>query len=352
MNKRIFITTRYPISAQHGRPPIEFLEQLVDTLDALPDDVFSENEFYDIYAVIKGVLGPYISLKHRKAVMCEVLRVQAGFESDWRWDAGVDITNHHSLAHIESEETGAFQVSFDSTGIRQSALLDFAIQRGIGTAEEFITEMKTDHKLAVEYCARLLRINTTWCGTIKDPSKVISHVRRDAVEEFETLLTLGMPSPTMLAEDIGPISDKDKIIEVMNIAKTPARYDKIQEVAAIELFKLAHENWPHDGCALNLCNLLQEGGIPVPDIMQALALGNYLRDKREWKIIPVGQQQPGDVGSTCGETTHHGYDHIYLVLERINDDKMIIADNQKPVPHERFASGKGKTPTKFFLRPA
>ena len=65
INKRIFITTRYPVSAQHGRPPIAFLQQLVETLDGLPDDVFAENELHDIYAVMKGVLGPYTSLKHR-----------------------------------------------------------------------------------------------------------------------------------------------------------------------------------------------------------------------------------------------------------------------------------------------
>ena len=34
INKRIFIATRYPVSTQHGRPPIAFLEQLVDTLNA------------------------------------------------------------------------------------------------------------------------------------------------------------------------------------------------------------------------------------------------------------------------------------------------------------------------------
>lgn len=141
------------------------------------------------------------------------------------------------------------------------------------------------------------------------------------------------------------------MIEVINIARTPARYEKVQEIAASELFKLTHESWPHDGCALNLANLLQEGGIAVPDITQALALGNYLHDERKWQKIPVGQQQPGDVGSTCGPTAHHGYDHIYLVLERQDSDKMVIVDNQQPLPHERLASGKGKTPTKFFLRP-
>ncbi|STW08024.1 Uncharacterised protein [Klebsiella grimontii] len=78
INKRIFIATRYPVSTQHGRPPIAFLEQLVDTLNALPDEVFAENKLHDIYAVMKGALGPYTSLLHRKAVMCEVLRVSGG----------------------------------------------------------------------------------------------------------------------------------------------------------------------------------------------------------------------------------------------------------------------------------
>ncbi|WP_434585586.1 hypothetical protein ACMYSP_03435 [Klebsiella sp. R390] len=351
LNKRIFITTRYPVSAQHASPPIEFLEQLVDTLEDLPDDIFAENKLHDIYAVMKGALGPYTSLLHRKAVMCEVLRVQAGFESDWRWKAGVDEENERSKAHIESEETGAFQVSFDSIDKGGPALRDFVRQHGIDTPETFITKMKTDHKLAIEYCARLLRFNTSWCGTIKDPTKVISHVRRDAVEEFQTFVTLHTPAAEILADKIQPLSDKEKMLDVLNIATTPARYEKVQAVAATELFKLAHEYWPHDGCALNLSNLLQAGGIAVPDIMQALALGNYLRDERKWNVIPVGQQQPGDVGSTCGPTAHHGYDHIYLVLKRSDSDKMLIADNQQPVPHERFASGNGRTPTTFFLRP-
>ena len=349
-NKRIFIATRYPVSTQHGRPPIAFLEQLVDTLNALPDEVFAENKLHDIYAVMKGALGPYTSLLHRKAVMCEVLRVQAGFESDWRWDAGVDSENAHSMAHMESEETGAFQVSFDSIGNGKAELLNFAKQHGIDTAEKFITKMKTDHPLAIEYCARLLRFSTSWCGTIVNPAMVISHVRRDAVEEFQTFVTLHTP-PVMFADSIAPLSDKEKMRNVVNIAKTPVRYENVQAVAAIELFKLAHEQWPHDGCALNLANLLQAGGIAVPDITQALALGNYLRDKRQWKVISVGDQQPGDVGSTCGPVAHHGYDHIYLVLECEGNDIMLIADNQKPVPHQRLASGNGKTPTTFFLRP-
>jgi hypothetical protein len=67
-------------------------------------------------------------------------------------------------------------------------------------------------------------------------------------------------------------------------------------------------------------------------------------------VISIGDQQPGDVGSTCGDTPNHGYDHIYLVLKDVNSDEMVIADNQAPQPHFRFASGQGNTPTTFFLR--
>lgn len=297
--------------------------------------------------------------------MCEVLRVQAAFESDWNWNEGVDINNLKSLTHIEGEETGAFQVSFDSTALGHSAMRPFSISNQIETPQKFILAMKSDHRLAVEYCARLLRISTAWCGTIKNPTQVISHVRRDAVEEFQTFLHVGIDalltagltsSPGVPAPAVGSgadsgTDDKARIPNLVQIANDPTAYQKVQEEAAKELFKLADEDWPHDGCAINLSNLLQAAGIHVPDILQALALGKHLRDHRGWQVIPNGQQQPGDVGSTCGSTPNHGFDHIYLVLQRVDDDEIVIADNQKPKPHTRFVSGKGgKTPTKFFLR--
>lgn len=363
MSNRHYIATLTPVSAQHASPPVSFLDQLVDAIDALPDEVFAENPLFDIYAVMKGSLGPYISLRHRKAVMCEVLRVQAAFESDWNWNAGVDITNPNSVAHIEGEETGAFQVSFDSTGLSH-VLKEFVADNYIETAQKFIPAMKNDHRLAVEYCARLLRINTTWCGTIKDPTKVISHVRRDAVDEFQTFLHVGITTtnatapavqltgtlPVVNGNAVGA-GDKGKLPGIISIANDRTAYDKVQAIASRELYKMAEIDWPHDGCAINLANLLQEGGIPVPDILQALTLGNHLRDHRGWQVVPKGEQQPGDIGSTCGTTADHGYDHIYLVLQRVDHDEMVIADNQESKPHRRFVSGKGgKTPTKFFLR--
>ncbi len=364
MSTRNYIATRHPVSAQHTTAPKSFLDDLIDAIDPLPDDVFAENPVHDIYAVMKSTLGPYSNLLHRKAVMCEVLRVQAAFESDWDWNEGVDVGNHHSLTHIEGEETGAFQVSFDSTNLGHSAMRPFAIAHQINSPEKFITAMKQNHRLAVEYCARLLRVSTAWCGTINDPTKVISHVRRDAVEEFKSFLHIGngaspaapVAAPvasvgaTPHATGNGSNGDKSRIPKALEIANDPEAYRAVQKEAAEELLSLAEEHWPHDGCAINLSNLLQQSGIAVPNILQALKLGNHLRDHRGWEVIPKGQHQPGDVGSTCGTTPNHGFDHVYLVLERVDEDEMVIADNQKSKPHTRFISGKGKTPTKFFLR--
>jgi hypothetical protein len=90
-------------------------------------------------------------------------------------------------------------------------------------------------------------------------------------------------------------------------------------------------------------------GIDVPNTYQAIALGAVLM-RRGWTRIVVGNQAAGDVGSTCGPTAHHGTDNIYAVLRVLNPDEMVIADNQDAVPHFRFASGRGKSPTHFFLR--
>jgi hypothetical protein len=123
-----------------------------------------------------------------------------------------------------------------------------------------------------------------------------------------------------------------------------------QHVAADRLLKFDGEVFPSDGCAITLSVLLQDTGIPVKDTFKAIDLGNVLK-KRNWVVVPVGEQKEGDVGSTCGDVAHHGFDHIYLVLKVLNADEMVIADNQQPKPHFRFASGNGgKTPTKFFLR--
>jgi hypothetical protein len=149
------------------------------------------------------------------------------------------------------------------------------------------------------------------------------------------------------------MSDSQCVTKLMTIASDSNQLQTAQHVAAKKLLDYDGETYPQDGCAITLSVLLQEAGIAIPDTYLAIALGNTLRKQRNWQIIPIGQQQPGDVGSTCGATANHGSDHVYLVLKVLNFDEMVIADNQALAPHFRYASGLGgKTPTKFFLRAA
>jgi hypothetical protein len=79
-----------------GTPPDAFLNQLVDWGAAAPDEIFARNEITDIYSFVSPELGPWADIRERRAAMLEVLRVLAGFESSWNWNAGRDITNPSS----------------------------------------------------------------------------------------------------------------------------------------------------------------------------------------------------------------------------------------------------------------
>jgi|HubBroStandDraft_6_1064221.scaffolds.fasta_scaffold201329_1 hypothetical protein len=146
-------------------------------------------------------------------------------------------------------------------------------------------------------------------------------------------------------------SDGQYIPALLQIAGNTDQLVAAQQVAAQRLLNYDGQKYPTDGCAITLSVLLQEAGISVADTYLAFDLGNVLKNNRNWQFVPVGQQQAGDVGSTCGSTPHHGTDHIYLVLQLVNTDEMVVADNQAEAPHFRWASGKGgKSPTTFFLR--
>lgn len=351
MSSRNYLACRKPINQDHNIVPKLFLDELIDAINPLPNAVFERNDKHDIYSVMLGALGPYTDLLHRKAVMCEVLRVMAAFESDWNWKAGVDVGNEYSKHHKEGEETGAFQVSWDSLVFDKSLKDCLDRLAGEHNVTTFITQMKSNHALAVEYCARLLRFNTTWCGTINHASMVMAHVRRDAVEEFKGFLTLNTKATLTVNAENTENGDAAKITALINNAIDSNSFKNMQKRAAIKLFKYDGEIYPHDGCAITLSLMLQDAGIAVPDSYMAIELTNLLRDKRKWQKIALGQQQPGDIGTTCGKTAQHGLDHIYLVLKKLNDDEMLIADNQATQPHFRWASGQGgKTPTKYFLR--
>ncbi len=183
-----------------GNPPDGFLTELIEWAQSAPDVIFAPNAVpVDIYTVIKASLATYTghdatgtptyrwdSLKQRKAAMMEAMRCHAGEESSWTWILGVDTTNKHSQAHIEGEETGIFQVSFDSLNLGHGAMKPFAEGHGIDTPQAFIDKMKSDHKLALEYYARLSRVSIAWAGPLlrHGQDSVYPWLSRAAVEEF------------------------------------------------------------------------------------------------------------------------------------------------------------------------
>jgi hypothetical protein len=183
-------TMKYVATKQHvfnrGVPPDDFLDQLVAWGRQSVDEIFEKNNFSDIYSSIKNTLGPWKDLHHRRAVMLEVMRVLAGFESSWNWNEGRDISNPSSVTP-DTIEAGAWQVSANSMNFGPE--LKGLVLRKIGTTDgnAFQKSMKENHTLAMEYIARLLR------RTVQHNGPVLRHeidpwLRKDAVEEFERLI--------------------------------------------------------------------------------------------------------------------------------------------------------------------
>ena len=75
-----YIATKQRV-LNRGVPPDAFLDELVAWGKEAPDEIFAPNNHVDIYSSVVGVLGPWQGIPHRRAVMLEVMRVLAGFES-------------------------------------------------------------------------------------------------------------------------------------------------------------------------------------------------------------------------------------------------------------------------------
>ncbi|WP_237478220.1 hypothetical protein [Lichenibacterium dinghuense] len=169
-----------------GIAPDSFLDELIDWGTQASDDIFAPNKNVDIYSAIAAVLGPWQGILHRKAVMLEVMRVLAGFESSWDWNAGPDKSNPASIAEV-TMEAGAWQVSADSLKFGQD-LKDLVNERaGTLNGNIFQKAMKQDHQLAMEYIARLLRHTVDHNGPV-ERHEIDPWLRRDAVAEFQSAL--------------------------------------------------------------------------------------------------------------------------------------------------------------------
>lgn len=147
--------------------------------------------------------------------------------------------------------------------------------------------------------------------------------------------------------------DRDRIPNLIQIGSSDETLQLAQGVAAAALREVG-VTFPHQAGAATLSALLEAAGINVPMTLGAGKLAQRLGGRlnsRRWDHVPVGEQEAGDVGVCFGDSPRAGADHVYLVVRRVDNDEMVIADNQATTPHPRFASGKGgKTPTDYFLR--
>ncbi len=188
MNK--YVALLNPVRGR-GIPPIPFLDELVGWLRDAPDEIFAPNKDpEDVFLRLTPLLGPWSSLLHRRAAMGELLRCLAGFESSWNWLEGVDKTNQTSMRLITGQETGIFQVSWDSLGLDLSGPdevddLHQCVIRYCGSlkVQVFIDTMKTNHRFALEYAARLMRNSFYWDGPVKR-HEIDSSLSKAAVAEL------------------------------------------------------------------------------------------------------------------------------------------------------------------------
>jgi hypothetical protein len=167
-------------------PPVSFLDELVDWALLAPEAIFAPNSISDIYSSVAPQLGPFGFPVHRKAVMLEVLRVLAGHESMWNWNQGVHATKSAAKTS-HNEETGAFQISADSMDL-DKGLKDF-VQATLGATDDatFVARTKSNHKFAIEYAARLLRVTVAHHGPIAR-RRIHPELKKTAVTEFRRYL--------------------------------------------------------------------------------------------------------------------------------------------------------------------
>jgi hypothetical protein len=187
---------------QQGRnapdaPSVSFLERVLAVCLSLSDDVFAENDNYDIYSVLSPKLGPFepTDILKRRAAMCEACRVTAAYESDYNTQEGADTTAGPET--LSEEETGAWQVSensiyLDKTGNLKTRVIQVCNlpQNVSNSALEmaFISVMKSNPNFAIEYVMRLFRVNTKWSGPT-DRNWTYVAATPEAVAEWQQFLT-------------------------------------------------------------------------------------------------------------------------------------------------------------------
>ena len=167
----------------------------------------------------------------------------------------------------------------------------------------------------------------------------------DAILAPMVTASLSAASTLFLTDDAGLIP------ELVAIGSDPAQCAQIRDKAFKAMTSIYGHPTSHNACACTLSMFLRAAGMNISVEYGAGNLAKILEFTRGWQRVKIGQQKPGDVAVALDKTPPPGADHIFLVIESFDGDRMSIADNQTDsCPHERYATGHGRTAVDYFLR--
>lgn len=170
----------------------ETLSEFVQWAAPAPDEIFApkkdDSGETDIYTAVKPYLGPWEGLEHRRAVMLEVLRVTMLFESSGNWKEDYDKHNPDENTSLK-KSAGPFQVSPNSLyfGADLKSLVNGVV--GNLDPDAFRAAMMSNHRLAIEYAARLLRHTIRHNGPV-NRGEINAWLKKEAVKEFQSAIAL------------------------------------------------------------------------------------------------------------------------------------------------------------------
>lgn len=173
-----------------GRVPKGVLDLLTDFARTAPDKLFERNDKADIYSLVASRVGPFTTLKQRRAVMVDVLLVLGGFESSWSFLEGRDPATSASKP-CEEFEAGIFQVSSNSFSysgdlrkLYDVACKDYAKYK---SCEGFQRCTKAEPAFAISYTAMLLRLTYKHHGPLIR-GDVTRQLSKSCEREIESVL--------------------------------------------------------------------------------------------------------------------------------------------------------------------
>jgi hypothetical protein len=169
--------------SNRGVPPDSFLDELVAWGRIAPGEVFLPSSNKDIYSNVFAALGPWQGLRHRRAVMLEVMRVLAGFESSWNWNQGKNTTSTAPAAI----EAGAWQVKCGLVGVWAGAQGSCAHPGRLAEGERFPTGHEAESSARDGVYRPLTAPNVDHNGPVKR-HEIDPWIRKDAVMEFQDLV--------------------------------------------------------------------------------------------------------------------------------------------------------------------